>query len=382
MRRTGTLGRSLASVMRSSLVVLLVASANGVPHGTPGGCVVQIDQTQSQSWSNHNSETVKHFSIRVKVLGQWPPFAHIRMQWPEPVTVQHMYDAEGCTEGCPNIIDVPDDDEQTVTALLGPEKHESMSILIQGTGSLVMPTVTCLSEAEWLKAPPPAPPHVDDCDMQPHYNIINAWDAGETVEITFGAWRENQMISLNYWGQTNLQIEQLVHASNAGITSHGSGTTIQLELGKSCHILQTGTAAPTDENGAVQRVINCVPETVSPTQQRLVQFQLKPPALHAPHIVCHDPWSPPPPPPSPPRSPPSPGPPPLEPSPPPPPMFVATDGASSMSGRAIVTSTKHEPDDMELRHIVVQLDNWRVGHVVTIGVAGYELDVTHSKYGT
>lgn len=371
--------------MRCSLILLLVAGANGVLHGTPGSCVVQIDQTKSNLWSNHNSEAVKHFSISVKVLGQWPPFAHIRMQWTEPITIEHIYDAEGCTEGCPNIIEVPDDDEQTVTALLGPEAHESMSILIQGTGSLVFPTVTCQAEAEWLKAPPPAPPHVDDCDMQPHYNIINAWDAAETVEITFGAWRENQMISLNYWGQTDLQIEQLVHASNAGITSHGSGTTIQLELGKSCHILQTGGVAPADGEGeAVGHVINCVPETVDPTQQRLVQFQLKPPALHTPHIVCHDPWSPPPPPPSPPRSPPSPSPPPLEPSPPPPPMSIAADGACSLGGRAVVTSTKHESNgvvDDELRHVAVHMDSWRAGYVVTIGVGGYNLDVLHSKHG-
>tara|TARA_B100000780_G_scaffold260805_1_gene212805 strand:- start:44 stop:301 length:258 start_codon:yes stop_codon:yes gene_type:complete len=79
-----------------------------------------------------------------------------------------------------------------------------------------------------------------------------------------------------------------------------------------------------------------VPETVDPSQQRMVSFQLKPPALHTPHITCHDPWNPPPPPPEPPSPPPKPNPPPLHPSPPPPPMSVASDSRCSLGGEAVV----------------------------------------------
>ena len=224
--------------------------------------------------------------------------------------------------------------------------------------------------------------------------------AGESVEITFGAWEESgHLLQLYYWGQTSLQIEQPVHASIHSSAPHSQGYLVELKLGESCHpecrklapdgdlvtcqrrllwlfaapkalpvaapqrpergtsaqslqllcqlparrchITAVDPGAPasgTDGSGAVahQPARNCVPETVDPSQQRMVSFQLKPPALHTPHITCHDPWNPPPPPPEPPSPPPKPNPPPLHPSPPPPPMSVASDSRCSLGGEAVV----------------------------------------------
>lgn len=71
---------------------------------------------------------------------------------------------------------------------------------------------------------------------------------------------------------------------------------IELRLGESCRITPVDPSAPRDDSRAIvqQPTRNCVPETVDPSQQRLVSFQPKPPALHTPHITCHDLWTPPP----------------------------------------------------------------------------------------
>ena len=81
---------------------------------------------------------------------------------------------------------------------------------------------------------------------------------------------ESQMLSLFYWGQTNLQIKDPVHASIQSAGPHDSGTLIRLKLGESCH-LTDGQQPETDANGAViGRHINCVPETFDPGQQRQI----------------------------------------------------------------------------------------------------------------
>jgi len=315
---------------------MIAAPAAGtiVEHGSPGGCVAQLDRENSNYWDNTvHGQPTEYFSIRVKITSHWPPFAHIKLTWVAPTEIQHVYDAEACTKGCPNLISVPTDDAATMlTAQLGPRKHETMAITIAGTGSKVPPSVLCLTVSEWSKAPPPAPPHASDCVLKPEYTIRNSWDAGESVEITFGAWEESgHLLQLYYWGQTSLQIEQPVHASIHSSAPHSQGYLVELKLGESCHITAVDPGAPasgTDGSGAVahQPARNCVPETVDPSQQRMVSFQLKPPALHTPHITCHDPWNPPPPPPEPPSPPPKPNPPgspPPPPAPPPPPPGIS-----------------------------------------------------------
>ena len=60
--------------------------------------------------------------------------------------------------------------------------------------------------------------------------------AGESVEITFGAWEESgHLLRLYYWGQTSLQIEQPVHASIYSSAPHSQGYLVELKLGESCH---------------------------------------------------------------------------------------------------------------------------------------------------
>ena len=380
------------------MLVAPIASAV-TEHGVPGGCVAQLDIDNSNYWDNsvHGTPT-ESFSIRVRITSHWPPFAHIKLTWPTPVEIAHVYDAEACTKGCPNLISVPDDTASMLTAQLGPQKHESMAITIAGTGSKIPPEVFCLTESEWSKAPPPAPPHESDCVLKPEYNIRNSWDAGETVEITFGAWEESgHLLRLYYWGQTSLQVEQPVHASVYSSAPHNQGYMIELRLGESCRITPVDPSAPRDDSGAIvqQPARNCVPETVDPSQQRLVSFQLKPPALHTPHITCHDPWTPPPPPPTPPSPPPKPSPPPLRPSPPPPPMSVASDSHCSLGGVAVVDGIERcvpnsggcvlegttVDEGAELRHVHVTMDHWIPGYIVDIEVGGYELEVPHVRQG-
>jgi hypothetical protein len=335
-------------------MIVAAAAVTAVEHGSPESCVAVLDRENSNYWDNTvHGQATESFSIRVKITSQWPPFAHIKLTWVAPTEIQHVYDAEACTRGCPNLISVPTDDAATMlTAQLGPMKHETMAITIAGTGSKVPPTLQCLTESEWSKAPPPAPPHDADCALQPEYTIRNSWDGGESVEITFGAWEENgHLLRLYYWGQTSLQVEQPVHASVHSSAPHNQGYLVELKLGESCHITHVDTQAPasgSDDSGGVVRqpARNCVPEQFDPSQQRMVSFQLRPPALHTPQISCHEPWNPPPPPPEPPSPPPSPGPPPLRPSPPPPPMSVAANRAHcALGGQALVDGVQRcEPN--------------------------------------
>jgi hypothetical protein len=222
----------------AALMIAAPAAGTIVEHGSPGGCVAQLDRENSNYWDNTvHGQPTESFSIRVKITSHWPPFAHIKLTWVAPTEIQHVYDAEACTKGCPNLISVPTDDAATMlTAQLGPRKHETMAITIAGTGSKVPPTVLCLTESEWSKAPPPAPPHASDCVLKPEYTIRNSWDAGESVEITFGAWEESgHLLRLYYWGQTSLQIEQPVHASIHSSAPHNQGYLVELKLGESCH---------------------------------------------------------------------------------------------------------------------------------------------------
>ena len=402
-RISGVMATRYRCRIAALMLVAPLASAV-VEHGSPGGCVAQLDRVNSNYWDNTVlGQPTESFSITVKITSRWPPFAHIKLTWVAPVEIKHVYGAEACTKGCPNLIFVPTDDAATMlTAQLGPQKHENMAITIAGTGSRVPPTVVCLTESEWSKAPPPAPPHASDCVLKPEYNIRNSWDAGESVEITFGAWEESgHLLRLYYWGQTSLQIEQPVHASIRSSAPHNQGYLVELKLGESCHITAvgpnahaSGTDSGTDrgENGPAR---NCVPETVDPSQQRMVSFQIKPPALHTPHITCHDPWTPPPPPPQPPSPPPKPSPPPLRPSPPPPPMSVASDSHCSLGGEAVVDGTQRcvpnsggcvledltVVEGTELRHVHVTMNHWTPGYIVDIEVGGYEIEVPHIKQG-
>ena len=218
-------------------MLVAAAAVMAVEHGNPESCVAVLDRENSNYWDNTvHGQATESFSIRVKITSQWPPFAHIKLTWVAPTEIQHVYDAEACTRGCPNLISVPEDDAATMlTAQLGPQKHETMAITIAGTGSKVPPTVQCLTESEWSKAPPPAPPLLDpECALKPEYTIRNAWDGGETVEITFGAWEENgHLLRLYYWGQTSLQVEQPVHASVHSSAPHNQGYLVELKLGES-----------------------------------------------------------------------------------------------------------------------------------------------------
>ena len=77
-----------------------------------------------------------------------------------------------------------------------------------------------------LVASPPRPPIFPPLTIQ----------AGESVEITFGAWEESgHLLRLYYWGQTSLQIEQPVHASIHSSAPHAQGYLVELKLGESCH---------------------------------------------------------------------------------------------------------------------------------------------------
>lgn len=369
--------------MLSLATTAVVAQAQ---HGNPGSCVALLDRDNTNYWEDHQTTTpTKRFSLRVKIVGRWPPFAHIKLQWAEPIEIDNVYEAEACTKGCPNLISVPEDDgATTLTAQLGPHKHETMSITVLGTGSGTPPVVTCLTEDEWSRAPPPAPPHQSDCVLKPEYRVKDSWDAGESIEITFGAWEESHMLNLYYWSQTSLTIEQPVHASIYSSAPHDQGFLVQLKLGESCRIAAphatTETQGPSTAGHEPAR--NCVPETVDPSQQRKVMFTLKPPALHTPHMTCHDPWSPPPPPPAPPSPPPSPSPPPLHSPPPPPPMAVASDGHCSLGGAAVVDGIQRHADGSELRHVHVTMNRWSPGYVVAIEVGGYELEIVHVKQAT
>ena len=137
--RTNMHTHPLLVVMLCRLAALMIAApAAGtiVEHGSPGGCVAQLDRENSNYWDNTvHGQPTESFSIRVKITSHWPPFAHIKLTWVAPTEIQHVYDAEACTKGCPNLISVPTDDAATMlTAQLGPRKHETMAITIAGTG--------------------------------------------------------------------------------------------------------------------------------------------------------------------------------------------------------------------------------------------------------
>jgi hypothetical protein len=247
------------------------------------------------------------------------PYEHVNIAFPGRVTIDNVYDAT-LVKGLVTI--------QSVTAELGPKATAKNDFVVMGSGTTSLnPTFTCYGAS----APPPAPPHADDCPLLLKYVIRNAWDGGEIIALKLKAWAPGRPFTITYWGQqVSLSSPQGATITSADIDSKGN-TVARLKLG------------PAPADASVEAV-----------------FQISPPARLLPHVVCHLPWPPPPLPPPPlppPKPPPSP--------PPPPPPHVAHASEPCRLGGSATTLAIFGSSAVR---VDVRLDQWIAGDVVTLGI--------------
>ena len=294
--------------------------------------------------SIYENNGVKHFSYKF-IVSQWVPNMRVHLSFAEPVAnleahqgaaVVDQYYYYGSSDDTLVIVQLDD----------APHSAASSEFLIIGTGTNEMNMgISCTGN----EAPPPSPPHPDDCTLGPQYHVRRQWPDGEEAELYFNTWVETQRVRLRYWGE---QIDIR--------TSGGSATlaTLTFEEGVTTATLQLGPAS----GGTV------------------VKLLLSPPAYHRPKILCHEAWLPPPPPP-PPSSPP-PGPPPPNPPPPSPLASIEASYECALGGVARVMNTRMVDSQTRWMHVVVQPDTWTIGYVVLVGVLGSGVvvdGVTHAS---
>ena len=326
---------------------------------------VEVNSAQSNGWLDSKTG-VKLFSLEFKVT-DWVPMANVMITWPgDTVTLQHVYNAQqavgdgasplatsmlqhccftiaceishGCARvgRCDSRVPAPGN-SHVVT--LGRTANNPPSFVVMGTGSTnTQPNVMC-STGAITSAPPPMPPGVVRCPLQPHYAALNTWfgaNPGENVEvrmsqhlghslhapwrgamrglhseltmaincmvyrvrsslrlqIKFGAWKDSGLVNVLYWGQMGMSLENIIGATVHGTTVvNGKDTLVTLQLGTLCEDQVVGGEGRMAATPGQQT--NCVPHRAETMH---VTFNLRPPASHKPIISCNELSLPPPPP--------------------------------------------------------------------------------------
>ena len=183
-------------------------------------------------------------------------------------------------------------------------------------------------------APPPSPPMPSDCDLGVRYSVEAAWEDTQIIDLQLDRWETDRWIDLRYWGKQFLgRVQRVSGAFEWGSTDEIEGSVMRVVLKSSAWLAvhQSTQQGRHRHLGTDRRLQQRAP----PSTGYKISFQLSPPMRHPPHIICHDPWLPPPPSPSPqpptlppPQTPPKlsppvpPVPPPTPPSPSPPPPDV------------------------------------------------------------
>ena len=271
--------RAAVHLARCVLASLVAVPVRSVP-------CAQVNEAQSSGWLDQDQVT-KLFSLQIDVVGGWEPFQLIAITWPgESVTLDHVYNAQRAPGG----------DDSTTIIRLGRTATNPPNFVLMGKGSMSKTPVISCNTADSHNLPPPSPPRQADCPLDPKYTTLNTWigndqtSAGDNAEIKFATWRDAALIRLRFWGQTGMQVEGPVGATVYSTeVINGGDTLVTLQLGTSCEDRVVDSAGIVVAQPGQQT--NCVPHRAETMH---VTFNLKPPALHPPHIECHE-FTPPPP---------------------------------------------------------------------------------------
>ena len=109
---------------------------------------------------SRSCDSALQFHVKVRT---WRPYDQVTLAFPSSVTVTAIYDAKLLTSQTTST---------TITAELGPIQTEESEFVVMGSGMMVLdPKITCSG----IVAPPPSPPHPDDCPLLRRYEVRNAW---------------------------------------------------------------------------------------------------------------------------------------------------------------------------------------------------------------
>ena len=269
---------------------------------------------RSTKWKQHPSDKEYSFDVHVlfpkdvpegrkyfeQIVGR-----NVRLQWNRKVTIEHVYPL--------NTLTVADSGADYLVVEPTPQYIGHADFQIMGKAhvdtNLLSPEISCFGNED---TPPPAPPHHQDCDLEPDYfstPLGPTLDLGSIVTLKFSAWEPRRYLEFTYFAHTGpLELKKLngVSLLDPPRRVGNSKTTwaFSFEL-----LVDPTFCVGYDEFGEEVDTPNCV------------QFQVYPVPHHVPHIVCNE--SPPPsspmPPPSLPPKPPPPAPPPPRSNPSPPP---------------------------------------------------------------
>ena len=348
---------------RSALCLLLVAQRAdaGYTWAAETSACGRISE-QSNIWTDANRGFRWNFDLHVQFpLSADPEYMEktVRVEFSRPLTIESV-DPQGAviaTNGGDRFVEV-----QVSPSYVG---HEYFSIHGFREGGpredLMSPSITCSGGAD---VPPPAPPHAADCDLMPTYGsypLGGTREAGSVVTLKLARWTPFRAFTLVYYGQEGL----LVSKMEGGTIQHNPQHLGDALMGFSFALDPQGSQG-----------LRC------DGHPACIEFEVTPQPHHKPHITCVD--SPPPIPPSPPPVPPPmlPLPPPV-PSPahrpsPPPPATVRASAECALGGSAKVVSNSQGGTGKSTVRIVVTMDAWSKGYVVTLGLSGEALLVTHA----
>ena len=317
---------------------------------------------QSNIWPDSANGFRSNFDLHVMFpLSNDPDFMEktVRVEFQRPLTIERVEPQGAVTavNGGPNFVEV-----EVSPAYVG---HEYFSIqgFREGGGGhedMLSPTITCTGGTD---VPPPSPPHSTDCDLMPEYGAYplgGTREAGSDVTIKLSRWIPFRTFTVVYYKEEGV------------LVSKTQGVTVQAypqRVGEQ-QVGFTFTLDPAGSDG-----LRCEGHPAC------IEFEIKPTPHHKPHIACVD--SPPPSPPRPPPKLPPPHPPPPKlASPPPMTKQVTASSSCHLGGAAKVLDVQSKPSGSTSIRVVVTVDNWVEGYLVTIGVDGDGIVMSRAVHAT
>ena len=342
------------------------------------GSCARLDMERSTKWKQHPSDREYSFDVHVlfpkdvpegrkyfeQIVGR-----NVRLQWNRKVTIEHVYPL--------NTLTVADSGADYVVVEPTPQYIGHADFQIMGKAhvdtNLLSPEISCFGNED---TPPPAPPHHQDCDLEPDYYstpLGPTLDLGSIVTLKFSSWEPRRYLEFTYFAHTGpLELKKLngVSLLDPPRRVGNSKTTwaFSFEL-----LVDPTYCVGYDEFGEEVDTPNCV------------QFQVYPVPHHVPHIVCNEsppPSSPMPPPSLPPRPPPpAPPPPRSNPSPPPGVVRLGADAFCHLGGSAWTDAPTRQLDGQWVVRAVAEPQMWQEGALLTLGFNGVALELAEPPAG-
>ena len=273
-------------------------ASGGAADATSSSCAT-VNKEQSSTWlggpaPKSGVPESYSFSLRLRV-DNWEATNRLKIRFPLEIELSNINGADLASQPKGREVQLalgPQASPGNVVQILGKTTEPPHGGAFDATRAIF----TCVG----FNAPPPSPPlGAPDCDLEPTYAVNSVWADGENVQVKLKTWETGRVLTLTYWGAPRLSLRNI---NAADVVS----TPAELSHSSPVVKLRLKTAPVYDHNSR-------------DTTYHVLSFEVAPAVRNKPHIVCHDPWSPPPPPPPVPPPPPPPTPP-TPPSPPPPPL--------------------------------------------------------------